>query len=247
MCTLTWRVTANGYQVLFNRDEQRTRSIAIPPQRFTQDNSTTLMPIDPDGQGSWIACNDSGLSVCLLNYYQGTIPTTANKSRGQLIRQLAYCQSIQQVHSQLEQIEWSQYPPFTLVIFDPQLVKQSTRVASIIWDGVEVKHINQACPLTSSSVHFKAVQTARVEHYRAIRTETPTLNQLVNFHSSHQPQKGAHSVCMHRADAHTVSLTKIDIEADKISMSYLQGSPCQSNTTTKVSIARKIVISTNEK
>lgn len=232
MCTLTWRVTPGGYQILFNRDEQKTRSIARPPQAFSKQDSVALMPIDPDGQGTWVATNNHGLSLCLLNFYQGQTPSSAKQSRGQLVRQLAYCQNHSQVVEQLTAINWSDYPPFSLLIFDPEKLTSSCQIPAIIWNGLEVLHREQSSPITSSSFEFEQVQAARLEHFnhQAKHQTQPSFCQLLTYHTSHSPQAGAHSVCMHRDDAQTVSLTMINVEANRITMDYQPGSPCQSQT-----------------
>lgn len=234
MCTLTWRITDNGYQVLFNRDEQKTRSIALPPQTFQQDDCYALMPIDPDGQGTWIATNNHGFSLCLLNNYQGQMPATikknnALKSRGQLVRQFAFCFNEQQLEKQLGTIRWSDFPPFTLLIFDLNKLQRKPEVSAIIWDGIEVEHTKKESPITSSSFEFEQVQAARVTHFnRQTNSQSQaSLCELMNYHSSHEPQAGAHSVCMHRDDAQTVSLTMINVDSNQVTMDYQPGAPCQ--------------------
>ncbi|NIP92410.1 MAG: hypothetical protein GWO24_02620, partial [Akkermansiaceae bacterium] len=74
MCTLTWwRGTAGSYEVFFNRDEKRTRSIADPPRVHERDGVRFLAPLDPDGGGTWMLANDRGLLVCLLNrWHEGS-------------------------------------------------------------------------------------------------------------------------------------------------------------------------------
>ncbi|MGV3002095.1 NRDE family protein [Vibrio sp. E150_018] len=238
MCTLTWRVTPSGYQILFNRDEQKTRSIALPPQAFSKQDSVALMPIDPDGQGTWVATNNHGLSLCLLNFYQGQTPSSAKQSRGQLVRQLAYCQNYAQVAEQLTTINWSDYPPFSLLIFDPEKLTPNDQIPTIIWDGLEVFPREQSSPITSSSLEFEQVQASRLAYFNhqakhRIKHQTkhqtqPSFSQLRDYHMSHSPQAGAHSVCMHRDDAQTVSLTMINVDANRITMDYQPGSPCQS-------------------
>ena len=72
-------------EVFFNRDEQRSRTQAIP---VTLDSSRqALYPIDPQGQGTWIALAQSGASLCLLNNYQAQVLYTPEQpiSRGQVI------------------------------------------------------------------------------------------------------------------------------------------------------------------
>ncbi len=74
MCTVSWLLHDAGYEVFFNRDEQKGRAIANPPAVFDREGTRYMMPVDPDGGGTWIAMNQHGLSLCLLNYYQGDIP-----------------------------------------------------------------------------------------------------------------------------------------------------------------------------
>lgn len=242
MCTLTWRITDQGYQVLFNRDEQKTRSIALPPQSFQQGDCNAFMPIDPDGQGSWISTNSYGVSLCLLNHYQGHIPTTVKQSRGQLVRQLAFCHNYQQFEAQLETIRWSDFPPFTLLIFDPHKVQQSSAITTIIWNGIEVRHSEKSSPVTSSSFEFEQVQAARIKHFnnQTKHQRQPSFCQLLAYHMSHMPQANAHSVCMHRDDAETVSLTMIRVDANQVTMDYHPGSPCQPQTLHSLTEARII-------
>ncbi|MFV0574620.1 MAG: NRDE family protein [Vibrio sp.] len=245
MCTLTWRITPGGYQVLFNRDELKTRSLALNPDSFDRQKNgqrvTAFMPIDPDGNGTWICCNNYGLSLCLLNNYQGITPKTAIRSRGLLVKELAFCQSYIQVLSQIQNINLSTFAPFTLVIFAQENIAQDQAVPAIRWDGIKLHHIKKIGPVTSSSFEFKTVQANRLaqyhynySQYQYNRTQDslhkqPSFCQLMSYHMSHQPTSSAYSVCMHRNDAQTVSLTIINVEPNTVSMDYHAGSPCQSN------------------
>ena len=88
MCTLTYLLTEHGYEIYFNRDEQRSRLLAIAPQ--FNPNLKAIYPIDANGQGTWLAVAQSGLCLALLNNYPAPA-TSVNKnsiSRGQLILSL---------------------------------------------------------------------------------------------------------------------------------------------------------------
>ena len=50
-------------------------------------------PIDSDFGGTWIAANQFGVSVCLLNGDAGTTGIRARRSRGLLLRELAWAPS----------------------------------------------------------------------------------------------------------------------------------------------------------
>jgi len=54
----------------------------------------------------------------------------------------------------------------------------------------------------------------------------------LNLHQSHYPQKGAYSICMHRDDATTVSLSHLFINQNQVIFNYHNGSPCENHSST---------------
>lgn len=50
---------------------------------------------------------------------------------------------------------------------------------------------------------------------------------LGRLHRSHAPGAVAFSVYVHRADAATVGYTEVQVDAKRITMSYVTGNPCQ--------------------
>ena len=240
MCTLTWFNTDQGYEVFFNRDEQRARKVAIPPQRFLDKNVEVIIPTDPDGGGSWISVNQHGMTLCLLNYYQGTIPRRPLISRGLLLRSLARLAEINEVTQQLLDIDLGQYAPFTLVVFQPQ---QSTQFVNTFhdvnelcfcWDGEELTNSQPANFMTSSSVKFDEVCKSRQRVF-SDSISKKTADQHLFFHKGHdqiqgQNQPNFRSVCMHREDAKTVSFSHIQVSDSAISFDYINGSPCEPTT-----------------
>ena len=67
MCTVSWLHSPNGYHLLCNRDEKRTRSSAIAPRISVNGAVQFIAPLDQDFGGTWIATNEFGTSICLLN------------------------------------------------------------------------------------------------------------------------------------------------------------------------------------
>ena len=68
MCTLTiLPLGGASTRLAFNRDEQRTRPAALPPQVRQFGGRTALMPVDPVSDGTWLAVNDAGLVLALHN------------------------------------------------------------------------------------------------------------------------------------------------------------------------------------
>lgn len=226
MCTVSWLLNENGYEVFFNRDEQKGRAIARPPAVFDRDGTRFMMPVDPDGGGSWIAMNQHGLSLCLLNYYQGDIPDFPLISRGQLVKMLASDMSVTEVVNRLNSLHMGSYAPFTLLVFAPDLRLGHGHVIAFQWDGHVLTQRPSIEPMISSSVRFQEVMVARQNAYRSVMTEPKSVEKAWAFHRSHVPEAGYLSVCMHREDASTVSFTHLKVTNTEMEMVYVDGPPC---------------------
>ncbi|MEF1290113.1 NRDE family protein [Vibrio sp. M260118] len=164
MCTLSWLYHGNNhYEVYFNRDEQRSRLPALEPQSVVIDGVHCLMPIDPVGGGSWISTNEHGVTVCLLNYYQGTTPKGELSSRGNIVKRLASSCSSSTVDSRLLGMDLSAFAPFTVVSFDTR--RTSNETVMWTWDGQQLHRSHAFAPIVSSVI----VSCSKQEmHYQSI-------------------------------------------------------------------------------
>ncbi len=235
MCTVSWLVENNDYHVFFNRDEQRSRSLALPPQQFTINRSETLMPIDPDGNGTWISTNEFGLTLCLLNYYQGITPQGALVSRGLLVKALSAKKTIQEAHQALQQSRLRDYASFSLLAFGYDihgLFVQKTWQ----WSGKQLTQLQLCSPFTSSSVKFEQVSSSRF----ALANQMPmkSVADVKLYHQSHQPDKSHLSACMHRTDAKSVSMSHIHVSPQQSYFHYKNASPCSRQPFVTTELAR---------
>lgn len=235
MCTVSWLVENNDYHVFFNRDEQRSRSLAITPQPITINNTSALMPIDPDGKGTWISTNEFGLSLCLLNYYQGIKPQGALVSRGLLVKALSAKKTVQEAHQQLLQSTLNDYASFTLLAFgygvSGQFVQHTWQ-----WSGEQLTQRQLNSPFTSSSVKFEQVSASRLA--LANRMPMNSVADLARYHQSHQPDKSHLSTCMHRTDAKSVSVSHIHVSQQQSFFHYKNASPCSNHPFVTTELAR---------
>ena len=227
MCTVSWFTTSTGYELFFNRDEQRSRSDALTPQVFQENNMDYVMPIDPVGGGSWISLNNNGISLCLLNYYQGETAPSNALSRGLLIKKLAPCEHIDSIQEVLSNIELSRFAAFTLLIFHASGSVQNEGVYGFRWDGRTFESINPSSPMISSSVDADNVIEHRLSVYKELTNSGVNRQTLNQFHQHHHSKLGHRSPCMHRQDAQTVSFTHIIVSNKNNSLHYFPGSPCQ--------------------
>ncbi|HWQ33290.1 MAG TPA: NRDE family protein [Blastocatellia bacterium] len=228
MCTVSWLHCDSGYQLFCNRDERHTRGRAAPPQLHQRAGVRFIAPTDGDHGGSWIGVNEFGLSLCLLNRYQDEAlqPLQPTVSRGLLLTALMDSDSPAQVSCRMKQNELTRFQPFTL------LALAIGRPALIIhWTGRELFADSDAeaqMPLTSSSYETARVVECRQQQFAGLKQQAGkiTADLLLKFHRSHAPERGPYSTCMHRADAATVSFSRISIADGVIQFDYHSAAPC---------------------
>lgn len=226
MCTLTWLANEKGYEVFFNRDEKRIRPKAKLPvlNRYTG----TIMPIDPQGNGSWISVNSAGITLCLLNNYQveKKVNQVNYRSRGQLINLLALNNHLSQLLSQLKHFNLTTFMPFWLFIFPSEFKKNNEYLYQYQWNGKVLTQEEPKQPFITSAIQLTEVNRKRTTLYNDMIQLNPNTEQHLAYHSSHIPVKGKYSVCMHRHDACTHSLSHI-VVGDDIVFRYHDSPPCK--------------------
>src|SRR6516164_3683599 len=129
MCTVTWLREDGGYHLFCNRDEKLTRQPALPPRLGVREGVRYLAPIDGDFGGTWIATNEFGVSLCLLNGTSGPRPAVV-RSRGLLVLDLASSRSLTEVANSIGGGDLSLYAPFTLTA-----LSHSEPAMVIEWNG----------------------------------------------------------------------------------------------------------------
>lgn len=227
MCTLSWLKHDDGYEVFFNRDELNTRGAEKSPQVHLAGNVQYLAPTDSDGGGTWIASNQYGLTLCLVNFYTGeSFDPRGHLSRGMIVPQLMSCETLADVQAQIQSWDLKQFRPFRLTglsLHEP--------VWLAAWDGHHLNINAQADdmrPVVSSSFQTRDVEASRRNYFLQIFQNT-TLDSAVldAYHHSRYPELSAYSVCMKRPDARTVSFCRVAVTPSKIEFVY-EPEPTQS-------------------
>ena len=229
---MSWLCTAGEYQLFFNRDENLKRRPALAPVKHETGGMTYLSPLDGDYGGTWIAVNESGLTLCLLNRYDGTVGRCAPdfRSRGEIIPELIVESSLEQMADSLRVMSLADYNPFTLVAFSR--AGESWRGQ---WGGDDLIidwDLGWRGMITSSSFATADVVATREKAYQHQIGDKDDLSaeDLRRFHASHDLISGARSVCLHRQDAVTVSLTRIYVTGEQARCWYYPSSPCAIST-----------------
>ncbi len=226
MCTLTWFTHADGYQLFFNRDESVFRKRALLPTVVERGGVTYIAPTDADAGGTWIGVNQYGFTVCLLNHYQfEQIKTYKNWiSRGELVREFADTTNLEHASHRFLNLDLSDYRAFRMFIIEP-----SGGNRLMVWDGHSQRvEVNVKQPKSSSSVDAMHVKAQRREYYHGLGlADSEIASQFIDFHRSHSPSPSKESVCMHRPEAQTVSLSHISVDRAQASFAYCDGPPCE--------------------
>ncbi len=225
MCPVSWVRNAEGYHLLCNRDEKRTRSAATGPRVDERGGVRLIAPADGDFGGTWIAVNEFGLSLCLLNGAGGG--QREGRSRGMLVRELIGATSGGECGWWLRRRDLAAFAPFTLAMLEPGQAAALAR-----WDGERLAMVMPAdsmMPLISSSYDPAGVRLCRLQEFRrrvgAKRNVDPAA--LYWFHASHRERPDAYSLCMHREDAETVSFSCVVVTRGEIRFFYSPAPPCR--------------------
>lgn len=222
MCTVTWLAQPGGYHVFFNRDEKKTRQSALPPSVHLCGNTKYLAPIDADAGGSWLAVNERGLTLGLLNHYPAERPSDSKKiSRGQLLISLMDASTGEEVSQRLRDLNLVDYRPFFLVVFEPHQAPVQN-----LWDGADLKNRSLGdadLPLTTSSFETAGVVDARRETFNRFRG--PSVEHFERYHATGNERGGAYGVFMSRPDAETVSYSRVTVGLNRVEFYYAPRTP----------------------
>jgi len=237
---VSWLRQAEGYELLCNRDERHTRKPASGPRISKRNEISYIAPEDGDHGGSWIGVNEFGLTLCLLNRYGDPAgkPSQRYTSRGLLLTDLLDCSQNHLVPVRVKNFELDGFRPFSMLALssdEPAILINWTGQDCIVENNAEAQ-----MPLTSSSLSNPTPSETRRNHFQQMTRERKRVDAdlLHQFHTSHVPERGPYSVCMHRDDAATVSLSGVTVMGDSIEFIYQPGSPCMKRRAERVVIAR---------
>lgn len=228
MCTVTFIPRRAGFCLAMNRDEQLTRPMALRPRTAIIGGRRVICPTEPGG-GTWIALNDRGNCLALINWYSVSRRAGPGAvTRGRIVQSARVADTSRAVEAALGSLPLERVNPFRLIGVFPA----TREVCEWRWDLHELTragHGWQSRQWNSSGFDEPTAQRLRSRAFRAALCQgsVGTLAWLRRLHRSHAPQCGPFSTCMHRADAATVSFTEVCVTRQRATMRYWPGSPCQ--------------------
>src|SRR6266699_3630978 len=113
--TVTFIARQRGYCLGMNRDEKLTRPTGLPPKRQMMNGRAVISPSEPGG-GTWIAVNDHGATLALINWYSITARVGGNVvSRGEVVNSGSAATSPDVADSALHKLPLNRINPFRLI------------------------------------------------------------------------------------------------------------------------------------
>jgi hypothetical protein len=217
MCTLAWGQRDDQLWVCFNRDEQRSRPVAIPPVLESIKGNPCVFARDPQGSGTWFAVSSRGFVVALLNYYSGSdeaAPAGA-RSRGEISLKMCEAEGMESAATFLHNLTLTAYAPFHLFLLSP------SEVRSWSWNGQRLDDLDPGQPFwTSSSYRPKEVEQWRNAQLKTIMTDFETVSDVSRRMRRRDSARPTHGLTMDRESTRTVSQIEITLDSSGIRFVY---------------------------
>jgi Transport and Golgi organisation 2 len=223
MCTVSFLPTGQGFALAMNRDEKKSRVEGQKPRRRKAGFYVALHPAEPGG-GTWIGVNQAGLALALINWHAQPLSENADVSRGVVVPHLLAAGSLARMARLIPSLPLARINPFRLIAAS----LSERKLEEWRWDGNCLNSSQKSwSPLHWFSSGHEEAQVADTRARAARRMAAGTISRLRRLHSSHQPERSAFSICMHRDDAETVSYTEIVANPAGAQMRYAAGALCK--------------------
>ncbi|MGQ0827349.1 MAG: NRDE family protein [Bacteroidota bacterium] len=154
MCTVTYLpVNKREFILTSNRDEDVLRQTALPVQEYKINKRTVYFPKDQKANGTWIAYDIEGYTLCLLNgAYQPHVPkNNYKKSRGLMLLDFYEYNDPEKFFRTYDFIG---IEPFTLIMIYSCSETKKALLHELKWDGgkAELMAHDSSLPQIWSSV-----------------------------------------------------------------------------------------------
>jgi uncharacterized protein with NRDE domain len=218
MCTLSIISQEQSIIITMNRDEQRDRH----EDGALHSANGQCFPIDAKSGGTWIGTNEHGLTLALLNRYQGEHVAGEAQSRGELIPSFLPCSTVNAVEEKLRMLTLNHFNPFDCIGVD------ESGITHAIWDGralnFERHRVDKPFFITSSSERTTEIIAHRkslFSEFVADESEAMTAEHIVhNLHLKRGHDNDESSILMHREHTHTKSITQIVMAQKNVELRY---------------------------
>lgn len=228
MCTLSVIAGADSYLLAMNRDERIARGAGQQAEIHELGGTKAIYPSEGAG-GTWIAVNEYGVALGLLNWNddaQAQLPGET-RSRGTIIPVLGSASGMAELQAGLNGLALEGILPFRMI----GVVPSEKSIGMWRWDSVQLTFQDQTWRSGhwfSSSVSDSTAESMRGMACRDAQHELDagSIPWLRRLHASHAGGPGPFSLCVHREHVKTLSYSEVVVTAEIIQMSHFRGSPC---------------------
>ncbi|MCS6918127.1 MAG: NRDE family protein [Chitinophagales bacterium] len=219
MCTVSYIPAQQGFQLASNRDEHVSRGIALIPRTRYIKGKPVLFPLDPKGNGTWIAIDFFGRVACLLN---GAVQKHHSNPPYRMSRGLVLLDSFAFVPAKrfYDEYDLTGIEPFTLVLAEP-----GGFLAELLWTGAEKqwRQLNGAEVHQWSSVTlYEPDLAARKKAHLLQRLPSDRLlsvADLADVHNDFLYDKWIDQAAA-APQVHTLSTTVVHMQRDRFELYY---------------------------
>lgn len=222
MCTLTYIPTKEGAYITSNRDELNTRPTS-PPEKRNYHQMDLFFPKDEVAGGSWIASDKKAHIRCLLNgaFESHQREESYRKSRGIILLDSFQYDSFL---SFVEQYDFSNIEPFTLVSFD---LENTHQIEEVRWDGEKTHYQqfenNQPLMWSARAMYNPEHRKKRRQWFDGWLTQYAQENDrnILKFHTSRHSEDPHYDILMKRENGvATTSVTQVRKKGSELTMQY---------------------------
>lgn len=229
MCTLSVITRTNEYLLAMNRDERIVRGAGELPEIHHRNGTTAVYPSDGAG-GTWIAANEYGITLALLNWndvVSRPLDDSKTRSRGEIIPSLANATSLAGLQAAFGALNLAGIRPFRFV----GVLPSEQEIAEWGWDSVQLTFQTRGW----RSLHWfsSSLSDRQAESLRGAacldgqhEPDAGSALWLRRLHASHAGGRGPFSLCVHRDDIRTLSYTEVVVTPGQIQMRHFRGRPC---------------------
>lgn len=219
MCTVSFIIKDEKVIITSNRDEQTSRPLALKPEKIKYDTKNILFPKDEKGGGTWLAVDELGNAIVLLNgAFKRHIPQKKyRKSRGLIVLDII---THENPASFLEEIALENIEPFTIILWT-----NTQKLYELIWNGTEkfIQELpkNQHYIYSSVTLYDENTRTMRKQWFENFIIQNPkiTPDLIRDFHTNTATDNKENGLIINRNEqVKTYSVTQITIEKQDIMM-----------------------------
>ncbi len=216
MCTVTFLpLNKRDFILTSNRDEDVSRPAALPVHTYAIGERTIYFPKDPKANGTWIAYDERGYTLCLLNGGYKPHVSTGNykKSRGLVLLDFY---AFGEPEAFATQYDFSGIEPFTLVLAYSCSDTDSVLLYELKWDEQQARltRYDSSLPHIWSSVtlYTPEVVAQRESWFNDWLTKQQafTPDQILFFHHFGGTGLSDTDLVMNRGSKKTVSICCIN-------------------------------------